>query len=65
MKRLLFIEIIAIVVGLLLIPVVIHAQAEQATTKIPPIGQQWFVKVTSQSSLLSHSHWLWEYRTRG
>lgn len=38
MKRLLFIEIIAIVVGLLLMPVVIHAQAEQATT-IPPIGQ--------------------------
>ncbi len=39
MKRLLFIEIITIVVSLLLMPLVIYAQAEQATTTIPPVGQ--------------------------
>ncbi len=39
MKKRLHLKIITIIIGLLLIPVVLHAQSEQTTTKNPPIEQ--------------------------
>jgi len=39
MKRLLYVEIIITVVGLLLIPIMTYAQPQPATTKAPPIEQ--------------------------
>ena len=39
MKRSLYVKITTVVVGLLMIPVMIYAQSEQATAKAPPIEQ--------------------------
>jgi len=39
MKKSQYIRMISIVIGLLLIPVIIHAQSQQTTTKNPPIEQ--------------------------
>ena len=39
MKRLLYVEIITTVIGLLLIPIMTYAQPQQATATAPPIEQ--------------------------
>ncbi len=39
MKKPLYMEIITVIIGLLLMPVIIHAQSQQATTKAPPVQQ--------------------------